>query len=451
MRNLFGEIQNTIGVISTNISDGVVEKSKYHESLSKLEGNIVSLLELSGYDYSKTERNPFFRLSDSSRLSIATAKEEAFLKNEKIAICEGVQYWYKIFNDFLDVYHVGFCHDFVLKERGWIEIDVSCLIHSSFSSENKESAKLNFFKQIKTLKDIGFDLTVKKQDAELMNTGNNHLLIQKMFNDVGGVMVSIITMEDRIRNIKFSIHPENLENFCVDKDTIKLEISENLNADETRKLKKVSSEIPFAISNMQGELLHTCGSLVESYFSDMCKTLNFECELRTKHEKRHEAARNNNMLINSKELSIGEKIPVDAMHKGIKEAYELLEGYFANKTSFRISDLEAHRYGGLAFSLQYISTSHSYSKGKLLSEEKMKEMFTTVGTTKKSENLFIEDTADNRATLFNEIYKISSAEIRKFESEMRDGFLVIKKVDVMIDNVADVFELTFEKSNEEDD
>lgn len=426
------------------VDDGIVKKTDYHQTLSVIEGYLKELLYSSGYDYSKVNNKPLFRLNEDMRLNILKQKEEIFKSNEYVGVCEGMHYLSGIFEEFLNTYHLGYCDKFDLDDSGWINVGIICSIHSSFNYENKETDKLNFQKQMKTLTNMGFDLNIKKTEAKILDTGNNHDLLKKIFQERKSENISIGTMDNVVDNISFIIHPEDFENFEVDSENIVFEISETLNMDEKVKIKKLCSEIRFAIDSMNEELLHTCGYLIESYLVDIFETFNYDSILITSYKKRNEEIRNKNLSIRERESALGEKMRPEKIHESIKEIKKILSNYLLTNLSFTTQDLKINKYGILSCTFRYV-IDHTYLSSrnkKYIPLDEIKQKFSTIEKKDSHEKFFIKDKPENRRILLSILENIDSLEVKSIESNFYEGLFVINNISVIIDNVSDVFNLT---------
>lgn len=426
----------------TLFNSGEIKKANYISALQEGEKAIRNILDSRGYDYNKTERINLFRVSDDVRLSEAKAKMEKMKENPAVSISEYVQSLNRIFDNFLEMYNFGWCRELQVNESGTVHIQLCCHLHAKSFDSNPASSKINFKMQIDRLKSVGFEMG-KDQfgDTCFIDNGHNMDLMKKFWSERGARGIQMSTRGGAIHELEFYVSNADMEKFDIDSEKVQLFVSDELNDDETMKIKKLISEIESTISFNEPTMIHTCGSIVESYFSEISEIIGYDGEIRKAVTDRHVSTRKINQEIRDIEESIGEMFPAKMAKDVVKEIYTKLYRMTVNKIGFSCHDFHIDKYGYVNVKLSFCA-GHHFFIGQVMSDEDTKNTFTTIGDCRDNDNLFIVDDSDNKKKILQILRGyIPSLDIRDINVNERNGEFVIRSMNVFIRNAVDLINL----------
>lgn len=95
------------------------------------------------------------------------------------------------------------------------------------------------------------------------------------------------------------------------------------------------------------DMSKTLPSLIESYFSEAAKVLNYGSHLIEEKEKRHEALRNANIKIRELEAKLGSSKPVDGLKEQLQHLKDKVNEWWDDEGFNHVSDEVFTPYGGL--------------------------------------------------------------------------------------------------------
>lgn len=424
-------------------NSGVCRKDKFTETLEEAEKKIIEILNSRGYRYDESERINLFRVSDEVRLAEAKEKLTRMETNPETSISEYVKSLNTIFDNFLDMYNFGWCRELEVNEYGTIHIQLCLTLHSKHFSDNPASAKINFENQIARLKSLGFEIGKDKMhDNAFLDTAKNHDLMKEFWESRGARNLHITTRGESIYELEFHIQKVDFDNFNIDKETVCLYVSEELNEDERLRIKKLVSEIESTISFNEPSMINTCGTLVESYFAELCEIFGYDGEIRNIVDERHSKARKINMEIRNIEESIGEMFPAEKARDVLNSMYTKLSRMAVNQIGFSCHNFKMDKYGYVNVELSYCSGYH-FGVGQIMTDEETKKIFETIGDSRRDDSLFIVDSTENKKTLLRILRSsIPSLDIRNIIVNERNGEFYIRRMEVFIRNSLDLINLS---------
>lgn len=244
------------------------------------------------------------------------------------------------------------------------------------------------------------------------------------------------------------------------------EMGENkvvLNEDQKAVLLKALKDIKFANSQLhewvkKGELTEemskTLPSLIESYFSEAAKVLNYESHLLAEKEKRYEDIRNANQTIRELKEKLGSNKPVDGLKEQLVHLYDVVNEWWDTEGFNHISKEKFYPHGGLRMELCFMldsryfrSTSKTPVSDQRSTEEHVQHL-RSMGfefadfEDGRSEKLHLIDNQNNR-TLLSKMLKerFPSLEIHSFDnksSRTNPDIFTIWHVDVSIYDLSDI-------------
>jgi hypothetical protein len=269
--------------------------------------------------------------STDDRLSKAEEMLKTITENKEKALIQGVRRMREYIDDFLEYYNIGNLKEFYLKKSGlYIELCLS-INKTTIFNEDKESQRQKFERQINRLKKLGFDLISKREFGNsyyLSDTEKNKELLLNLLKTIGARFIEFKSFEDHIEEVSAIIHPARLLEFNIPDNTIAID-EDTLRKDKLIFLQTSINQLYSALATISDmpEMIHTCGYLIEHYFTDICRTLNIETKLREKVENYHKAEREKNNRIRKTEEELGKQLSGD-------ELFNLANNYF-NKIGFK--------------------------------------------------------------------------------------------------------------------
>lgn len=430
-----------ITVIGQMIECGIKDKKAYIPVLEEADKEIMKFTNDMNFVYEEPH-NLFFQTTDE-RLSASVEKKENILKKPEIAIQESVKTKLAIFDDFIAKYHIGFIRTAEINDNGYAEVEIPCSIHSSFSSDDRASAKATFDAQIDFLKEIGLQLiNTKNFGIRIMRTDNNFKILNDLLKEKGCTRVRFSVVDDTIDKIKFHIKAQDIENFKETPIDIQLETNEEfLNEDEIGKVFKYVKEILSAessISFLGEKIKNTCCSLIQGYFSYICKVFGYEGEVVRAVNARHEEERNKNIEIRNIEKEIGNSVTIDQCKTVLTNCKEKIDKFTIENLSFRTSDFSIDKYGFVSFALHF-TCCNWLNEYKLPTEEELKKNFQMSLGSQEDETLAMLDTYKNKQKIAKMLKDFCpTTRISEIVCNVRDGQFCINKINVVIDNIANI-------------
>ena len=269
-------MQKSIEKLLDIFNSNQFEKEEYLDALDECDEVIYDFLKDKNY---RNETNVnLFRISTDERLSIAQNKMQLCEDNPNYALKEVIKSKMQHLETFVDKYRIGFIQSAELQETGYVKVTIPCLITARNYFDNPHTAKQVFKAQIQLLKDKGFIIEKDDMGYYFENNETNISLFKRILTDRKCKHIEIKTLDSRIRMLSFIIHINDIDKMNEVVTKIEVLKTDILNEDEKIILKKNIDEIKFAksfldINDIRAEA--SCCSLIESYFSEICKIFSF--------------------------------------------------------------------------------------------------------------------------------------------------------------------------------
>lgn len=236
-----------------------------------------------------------------------------------------------------------------------------------------------------------------------------------------------------------------------------------LNDDHKAVLLKTLKDLHFANAQLHEwvskdelteEMSTTLPSLIESYFSEVAKVLNYESHLQAEKEQRYQEIRKANQTIRELKEKLGSNKPVDGLAEQLQYLNHTVNDWWKKEGFNHVGDEVFYPYGGFRGRFCFMLDSryfHSTSETPASDERDTKEHIhhlREIGfefadfEEGRSEKLRLIDNQTNRVLLTKMLKdRFPSIEITSFDNRRsysnRDIF-VIRHVDAIIRNLADI-------------
>jgi hypothetical protein len=235
------------------------------------------------------------------------------------------------------------------------------------------------------------------------------------------------------------------------------------NEDQKAVLLKALKDIQFANAQLyewanKGELTEemskTLPSLIESYFSEAAKVLNYESHLLDEKEKRYQDIRKANQTIHELREKLGSSKPVDGLAEQLKYLSRKVHEWWDKEGFNHVSEEKFHPYGGLQAQFCFmLDTRHFRSTSKTpVSDERndkehiqhLRDMGFEFADFEKgrSEKLHLIDNQHNRSFLTKMFRdRFPSIEIYSWDNKSSyadQDIFVIWHVDAIIRDLKDI-------------
>jgi hypothetical protein len=150
-----------------------------------------------------------------------------------------------------------------------------------------------------------------------------------------------------------------LYKFAENNTDCSLPVTDELNADEIIKLKKLIAEIPSSLAFIKcnPDMLHTCGYVAESSFAEICEIVGYNGIIFDRLKKRHAAARSANMGVYEIEKEIGSQFPIETARETMSKIVNALYYFCVENVHSMAKDICIDRYGCLRMTVQWVSDS----------------------------------------------------------------------------------------------
>lgn len=430
-----------INIIGKMVEQGIREKSHFLPMLVEADKEILQFSNDMNFIYEEP-MNLFYQTTDE-RLFASLNKQKKASEKPEITIQECVKGKLALLDNFIKKYHIGFIRSAKIEKNGYVSVEIPCSIHSSFVSDDRESAKATFNAQIDFLKEIGLEIMETKYfDLKIIRTENNMKILEEIFKSRGCNQIRFSIIDNFIDKIKFNFNINNIYKFDEIPISILLDIDpEILNEDETGKVLKYVKEILSAKSNVfliDNNIKNTCCSLIESYFSYICKVFNYEGEICKRVNSRYETERNKNIEINSIEKNIENNISVDEFKNILTSCREKINKFTIENLSFQVSDFYIDRYGFVCYTLHF-ANSNWLNEYQLASEEDLRKNFKMSLGNRNDETLAMLDTYENKERLLQILKNFCpTSRIADIKCGVKDNYFCINEIRVVIDNIASI-------------
>lgn len=433
------------------LNDGERNKSSYEECLRAQESAIEKFLSDAGYVYKENTSVPLFKDSEDDRLKQVEDKQAKVSTTPGIVASEYVQSLRNIMLDFLKTYIFGWNSDFSMGENGFLRVEIICSVHNMAESDSPASDKINLENHLEFMRNMGFKLEKNKFGDWIYPASQTNLdLIQDVFKGREAKLLKIELKYDTIYKVSFMLKPEDIGNFLVDSEKILLEVSDEINDDEYIRLQRLCGHLNSSIAYVDStkSMLATAGSLIESYFSEICEILNYDGTIRKRVFDRHSGVREKNQKIREISKNIANISPKVAK-EAIKDAKDRFDEFLNKNIGLGITDFYIDQYGIVNVKISHVS--RYFCNHELLSEEETSKIFETTGDSRRDDDFYLLDTMDNKEKLeFLISWNVSSFEISEVVTGKNRGKFIIKQVKGYVRNFADLLALPKEPSLDEE-
>ncbi len=233
------------------------------------------------------------------------------------------------------------------------------------------------------------------------------------------------------------------------------------NADQKAVLLKALKDIHFANGQLHEwvkkdslteEMSKTLPSLIESYFSEVAKVLNYESHLLEEKEKRHAEIRKANQKIRELEEKLGFSREVDGLKEQLEYLRDKVSKWWDTEGFNYVSEVRFTPYGGLRLEFCFILEHFGmYSRTPVSDERNQKEHIQHLKDMgfefadfekSRSEKLDLIDNPNNRSLLTKMLKeRFPSLRIHEWvnrESYSKSDIFVIRHVDATIYDLVDI-------------
>lgn len=200
------------------------------------------------------------------------------------------------------------------------------------------------------------------------------------------------------------------------------------------------------------EMSKTLPSLIENYFSEAAKVLNYESHLLAEKEKRYEDIRKANQIIRELKEKLGSSKPVDGLQEQLKHLSEIVREWWDKEGFNHVSEMQFYPYGGLkldfCFMLDHYSsfskTPETDKRNKKDHVQNLREIGFEFADFEKdrSEKLYLIDNPNNRSLLTQFLTeRFPSIEIHSWEnrsSYAKKDIFIIRHINASIYDLSDI-------------
>lgn len=234
-----------------------------------------------------------------------------------------------------------------------------------------------------------------------------------------------------------------------------------LNEDQKAVLLKASKDIHFAnaqlhelVSNnsLSVEMAKTLPSLIESYFSEAAKVLNYASHLLEEKEKRYVEIREANKTIRELQAKLGSSKPIDGLKEQLTHLSEVVSGWWNTEGFNHVHDTKYYPYGGMrvefSFMLEHYrcfsETPVTDKRSQTEHIQRLRDMGFEFADFEKgrSEKLDLIDNHKNRSLLIKMLTeRFPSLEVHSFSnrsSYSSKEIFIIRHIDASIYDLTDI-------------
>jgi hypothetical protein len=434
-------MKQSISLINTTLESGEYNKSAYHEILKSFDEKVQNFL--SEQNFKVPSIPDLFLQTTDERLFYAEEKANLFAINPSVVIQEAIKTKLNLLRVFLKRYHIGFIKEAKVNTNGMVEIEIACTITANNFSSKQISAKQTLDKQIDFLKEEGFEIINEKNfGLSLKNCENNSNLLHHLFEDLGAKLVRIVSDKTRIISISFYINFDNLNAFKCEEIKCEIGVSNLLNADEQKNVTRICQEIlhvKSTINIIDENMKDVCCSLIESYFSELCKVFNYEGKTFMINKFRYADEREKNKKIENIEKKMSNTLSFQQVRDTLENVKKYVSEQLLEQTGFVVHELSINNYGGVHISFVGCSCPYLYSVDKEKIKDNVDKYFKTTGEDYYEGDPFILNLPEN-ITTFEKIFTdiIPTTRILSIEISNDKNNYCIKKINAVVDTLLPV-------------
>lgn len=442
-----------IGDISALVKTSERDKSKYIPSLELAEKELLRFFEKVDYHY---ESGPdLYKKSSEARMMDATSRLNQSAADYRLGVGECVKYCANILDEFFKDYYIGRVMRLQTNNMGYLEVELSCLLHSGFG-DMREAKEKQFAEQLRVLHDMGLTVTQHKTMSHktIDATDNNMSIIKEMLTSREAKAIIFTLKRDAVDSVTFYLHPKHIENFKSNRARMVAATQEKLTNDEISLLWKNAREIIDSLQFVKeaDHMANTCCFVAESCFVEMCKVVNHDCELRQRHTARFADEQARNAAIRDMDAAVGAAFPREKFQGVLELLRNNLTRFAIEKCKSFVRDLSIDKYGYLTANASWIPDAEDFiyymdeellSNGHYPTNSDFDEMFETVYIGPQQ---YLLDTEANRNTLLATIDEIGGCTISSFNVQVKQdpsrGMLhVIDKYEITVDYLSPLIRL----------
>ena len=407
--------------VSHLLDFGTLTKSVYATALegpnSFLEQQFLNL----GYTGKKFDDVRLYNMSTEQRSTLTKNTYAEFQKNPLVGVGHFTAHVDRVIHQFLNKYHIGFVNDVKMEYSGLLSIGIACSIHEPLISDNKESERILFEKQIETLKSLGLELKnyEKRSGYFIVDNDNNRFILSWLLSTKRSAKCLKITSNSgRIDHISFELAAQDIGQFDVDMDTTPIEVTTELNADEIHKIRKNIAEIYSSLSfaSQMPDMVQTCCYVAENCFAEICEIVGYEGSIFKKVEARYETERVLNGNIRNISQKIGENFPTDLAKSAYDTIRSNLMSWCVHKMHSTVRNVVIDQYGHVSAKIQWIQNNHDMMYYVDDDEEDLTELSFHEDnfhlTHWKDSDYFLTSCPENELAITNMIASIPCADIQ---------------------------------------
>lgn len=380
------------------------KKIEYRESLLSLESEILAYLKEINFNPQNVKSIPLkeFTSNDILENNLNQIKE-----NPTLGLFEGIEKYKEIMQQFLIIYHIGFLSEFNLKMSGMIEVVIPVLISKPSFSTTPCSDKINFEEQLSTLEKEGIMLKKGKRNQVIIPASNIDaikLLLEKI--EAKHIKIEIRQESELIIDkISFIVNPKSLDSFNEKKESFIFPVSDKLNVDEIENIYKLLKDMAYAAQNAKEESLKdVCGSLLKSYFSNICDILSIETKIQQAQKERYKRDKEENIKKKELKSEIAKFVSAENLAEIAKAVNKNLDTFLNSNIDFHISKFSVSSYETIKVSIMPIM-SYWMDDDILMTEEDYKKLFKTYKNANRADYLLVPLFCDKNIEKIKEIIK----------------------------------------------
>lgn len=380
------------------------KKIEYRESLLSLESEILAYLKEINFN-PKNVKN--VQLKEFTSNDILENNLNQIKKNPTLGLFEGIEKYKEIMQQFLTIYHIGFLSEFSLKMSGMIEVVIPVLISKPSFSTTPCSDKINFEEQLSTLEKEGIMLKKGKRNQVIIPASNIDaikLLLEKI--EAKHIKIEIRQESELIIDkISFIVNPKSLDSFNEKKESFIFPVSDKLNVDEIENIYKLLKDMAHAAQNAKEESLKdVCGSLLKSYFSNICDILGIETKIQQAQKEKYKRDKEENIKKKELKSEIAKFVSAENLAEIAKAVNKNLDTFLNSNIDFHISKFSVSSYETIKVSIMPIM-SYWMDDDILMTEEDYKKLFKTYKNANRADYLLVPLFCDKNIEKIKEIIK----------------------------------------------
>jgi len=402
-----------------------------------------------GYDPEKQLRTELFKFSTDARLRSAQITHKKFKEDNVYGIGAFVKHSGDVLHDFLKKYPLGHLSNMGVEWNGFFQVEIVCDITPPLlQSTTVDHLTFEYGKE--ELKTMGFEFGEnKRQQCFLLNTAENQQLLRTFFSKRDAKNIEINILENKIKTVSFYLNPTDVDNFEVELAKRELPITDELNADECRKLRKNIAEIYSSLSfaEIDKSMVQTCGYLAESYFAEICEIVGYEGTIAKRVRQRYETERGKNMSIHEINKEMGKLFDSKGFGNAFEQIQNNLRYWAANELHSSACGIKIERYGDLSVEIKWAPSEDDLLWFVDSDDENAfpfhEDKFSLLDSAADPRYKYLKDCKENKEAVMDMVRKIDQGDVASFVTTYRNecGDYVIDHVNLYFSNAAALLDL----------